>query len=66
MDVGTLYVYSLYFILTVVTTVGYGHASYSASRELLYIILLEVIATISQAIAIIVLTSGLNVGNAKF
>ena len=66
MNVGTLYVYSLYFILTVVTTVGYGHASYSASRELLYIILLEVIATISQAIAIIVLTSGLNVGNAKF
>ena len=64
--IGTLYVYSLYFILTVVTTVGYGHASYQSSNELLYIIFLEVVATISQAVAIIVLSAGLNVGSAAF
>ena len=48
------------------TTVGYGHASYQSSNELLYIIFLEVVATISQAVAIIVLSAGLNVGSAAF
>ena len=43
----SLYVYSLYFVLTVVTTVGYGHASYQTNAELLYICFLEVVATLS-------------------
>ena len=46
MDFASLYIYSLYWVLTVVTTVGYGHATYQTSLEYLYACFLEVLATI--------------------
>lgn len=47
MNVYSLYIYALYWVLTVVSTVGYGHATYQTSREMLYTCLLEVVAFIS-------------------
>ena len=54
-DLASLYIYAVYWVLTVVTTVGYGHATYQTNTELLYTCFLEVIATLAQAAAITVL-----------
>ena len=42
----SLYIYALYYVLTVLTTVGYGHATYAHEDELLYVIVLEAIAAV--------------------
>ena len=46
MGVGSLYLYALYYVLTVVTTVGYGHLGYGTSLEMIYACFLEVLATL--------------------
>ena len=46
-DLRYLYIYSLYFILTVVTTVGYGHATYANPNELIYVMVLEAISALT-------------------
>ena len=55
MGLKSLYLYALYWVLTVVSTVGYGHARYSTSQELLYACFLEIVATINDAYMIMVL-----------
>ena len=50
-----LYVYALYFVLTVLTTVGYGHATYGHSDELIYVIVLEAVAAVTQAYTIVLI-----------
>ena len=45
----SLYIYAVYWVLTAISTVGYGHASYQTSNELIYTCFLEVLATIAQA-----------------
>ena len=54
-NIGALYIYSLYFVLQVMTTVGYGTATYGHSNELLYVIILEAIAAVSQAYSIVLI-----------
>ena len=53
MSLSSLYIYALYWVLTVLSTVGYGHATYNASAELIYACFLEVLATITQAYTIL-------------
>ena len=43
--------------MTVITTVGYGHATYQTNAELLYACFLELIATMTQAVLITVMTN---------
>ena len=45
-DLRYLYIYSIYFVLTVLTTVGYGHATYAHPNEQIYIIVLEAISAV--------------------
>ena len=54
-DLVSLYIYSVYWVLTVVTTVGYGNATYVKSEELIYACFLEVLATLLQAATIAIL-----------
>ena len=53
-------------MLTAVTTVGYGDVSYSTSYEMLYVCLLEVLATVLQAYLIMVLKSVFAVKKSDF
>ena len=55
LSISGLYLYSLYFILTVVTTVGFGAHTYTCSREYIYVIFLELISTLIQGTLIIAL-----------
>lgn len=65
-NVVSLYVYAAYWVFTVVTTVGYGHASYGTNIELLYACFLEMIATLSQALAISALSYSLKLDRYNF
>ena len=65
-DMISLYLYALYWVLTVVTTVGYGHATYQTNLELLYCCILEVIAFLTQAMLITVLTRTFNFEKISF
>ena len=56
-NVQSLYLYALYWASTTVTTVGYGDVSYAASKEYIYICLLEILATIQEAYLIMALVS---------
>ena len=56
-----LYIYALYFVLTVMTTVGYGHATYGHEDELIYVIVLEAISAVTQAYSIVLIQTSLNV-----
>ena len=56
-NVQSLYLYALYWASTTVTTVGYGDVTYAASKEYIYICLLEILATIQEAYLIMALVS---------
>ena len=62
----SLYIYSLYWVLTVVTTVGYGHASYQTSTEYLYACFLEILATLIQAFMIGLLATTMMINKYSF
>ena len=66
MNFKSLYIYALYWVLTVITTVGYGHANYQTSTEYLYTCFLEIIATITQAYLISILTTSLMITKFSF
>ena len=59
-NLGSLYIYSIYYVSYVITTVGYGTHTYNTSLEMLYACFLEVIATITQAYLIAILAKTLN------
>ena len=40
----SLYIYACYWVMTVVSTVGYGHLSYQTSSEYLYACFLELLS----------------------
>ena len=61
-----MYNYANYFVLTVVSTVGYGAHSYQTSGELLYVCFLEVVGTFIQAYLIAILATSLLIGQFKF
>ena len=65
-NVVSLYVYAAYWVFTVVTTVGYGHANYQTNIELLYCCLLEIIATLCEALAISLLAYSLKMDRYDF
>ena len=60
-DLTYLYIYALYFVLTVLTTVGYGHGTYEQQDELLYVIVLEALSAIVQAYSIVLIQSSLSI-----
>ena len=66
MGLSSLYLYASYWVLTVVTTVGYGHANYYTSSEYLYTCFLEVLATLIQALCIIVLSATFKINEYSF
>ena len=66
MGLASLYLYAFYWVLTVVTTVGYGHATYQTSGEFLYTCFLEVLATLIQALCIIVLSATFKINEYSF
>jgi hypothetical protein len=65
-NLASLYIYAIYWVLTVVTTVGYGHASYSTSTEMLYACFLEVVATLLQALSISILQTTLTINKYSY
>ena len=65
-NLGSLYIYALYFVLTVLTTVGYGHATYGHSDELIYVIVLEAIAAVTQGYAIVLFQSFFKISQYSF
>ena len=66
MDLTSLYIYALYWVLTVMTTVGYGHLSLYSNLEMLYACFLEVMATIVQAFLIILMQTWFNMNQYSF
>lgn len=62
----SLYLYALYYILTVVTTVGYGTHSYQTTRELLFACCLEIIGTLIQAYFVMILATTLTISHYSF
>ena len=65
-NIASLYIYALYWVLTVLTTVGYGHATYYSSYELLYACVLELFATLVQAYSIATLRDAFKIKEGSF
>ena len=65
-DFIALYFYACYFVMTVLTTVGYGHATYGHPNELIYVMILEAIAAITQAYNIVLIQTTFNLSSYSY
>ena len=61
-----LYIYSIYFVLQVLTTVGYGNATYGHADELIYVIILEAISAVAQAYTIVLIQTTFKVSEYSY
>ena len=63
---GELYVYALLFILTAITTVGYGNHSYGTRKEYLFVIVLEGGSILITALVVILVATSFDIKQMKF
>ena len=61
-----LYIYAILYIMTALTTVGYGNHSYGTRLEYLFVIVLEMASTGVQAFSIYIFGTILNIKGNEF
>ena len=58
--------YALLYIMTALSTVGYGNHSYSTQLEYYFVMCLEMVSTLVQAVTIYIFSTILNLKSNEF
>ena len=61
-----LYIYALLFIMTALTTVGYGNHSYNTQLEYYFVMCLEMVSTLVQAVTIYIFSTVVSMKSNEF
>ena len=61
-----LYIYSVLYVMTALTTVGYGNHSYQTQLEYYFAIILEIMSTWIQAVIIYIFAGAISLESSEF